>query len=363
MKAFKKLVRCWIIGAAVGALGVTALLWPPSAVAGGTSYYVAPGGSDSASGTSARTPFATVQKALDVAPSGSRIVLAPGRYLQDATTRRDGVRITGPKDAVVQGSGGSSRILQIRHDDISISGFTIDGLVGPSDRAESYRDKLIYAMSETPGDGVDNVRISRMTLVNAGGECVRLRYLITAAEVDHNRIGPCGVHDFRFDGGGKNGEGIYLGTAPEQQGQNGAPDARPDVSRDNRIHHNRIDTQGNECVDIKENSTANLVDHNDCTGQRDPKSAGLDSRGSGNAFLRNRVHDNLGAGIRFGGDTPADGTANDAVGNSIRRNAQGGIKFQATPQGAVCGNHMSDNSGGDAVGTFGDLYEPARPCR
>lgn len=348
----------------IGAATVLAMLTPVlPAAAATTSYYVAPGGSDSASGRSPHSAFATIQKALDVAPTGSRIVLARGHYLQDAVSRRDGVTLTGPKDAVVQGSGHTSRIIEIRHDDMTIAGFTIDGLVGPADKADSYRDKLIYVMSTVPGDGVENVRITRMTLANAGGECVRLRYLIIGAEVDHNVVGPCGVHDFVFGGGGKNGEGIYLGTAPEQQGKNGAPDARPDVSRDNRIHHNRIDTQGNECVDIKENSTANVVDHNDCTGQLDPKSAGLDSRGSGNSFLHNRVHDNLGAGIRFGGDLPSDGTMNVAVGNIVRRNDQGGIKFQATPQGAVCGNQMSDNRGGDAVGTYRDLYAPGEPCR
>ncbi|MEU1811788.1 DUF1565 domain-containing protein [Micromonospora aurantiaca (nom. illeg.)] len=323
-------------------------------------YYVAPGGDDTAAGTRG-APFATIQHALDVAPGGATVHLAAGTYRQDAVTRRPGVTITGPRAAVVRG-GGAARIMQVQHDDTTLSGFTVDGLHGAADQRDGYRDKLLYVMSTTPGDGVDGLRVLGMRLANAGGECVRLRYLITHAEVAFNDVGPCGVDDFVFAGGGKNGEAIYLGTAPEQQGANGAPDARPDVSRDNRIHHNHIDTRGNECVDIKENSTANTVEFNWCTGQQDPNSAGFDARGSGNTFRWNASVGNRGAGIRFGGDTAADGVDNDAYGNLIRGNAAGGIKFQATPQGRVCGNVMSDNTGGDAVGTYAGRYAPTTAC-
>src|SRR5882757_8784556 len=79
-----------------------------ASVAGGN-YYVSPAGSDSAGGTSSSHAFATIQHALDVAPSGSTIHLAAGIYLQDAVTRRDGITLTGPATAVVQG-GGAARI-------------------------------------------------------------------------------------------------------------------------------------------------------------------------------------------------------------------------------------------------------------
>lgn len=326
-----------------------------------TSYYVSPSGDDAHGGTSAATAFRTLQKAFDVAPSGSTIRLAPGTYLQDAVTRRPSVRVTGPASAVFKGAGGS-RILQVQHDDVTLDGFSIDGLFGAADSKDGYRDKLIYAMSTVAGDGVAGLTIRGMTLTNAGGECVRLRYLITGAEVSGNRITGCGVHDFVFGDGGKNGEAIYIGTAPEQQGANGAPDARPDVSRDNHVFGNVINTLGNECVDIKENSTANLVEANVCTGQKDPQSAGFDARGSGNTFRYNVARGNLGAGIRFGGDTPTDGTGNDAYGNVITDNAAGGIKFQAQPQGLVCGNAMSNNTGGNAVGTYASAFNPTAPC-
>lgn len=333
----------------------------PAAADPVVNLFVRPAGADDASGRSAATPFATIQHALDVAPSGTIIHLAPGQYWQDAVTVRPGITILGPAEAVLRGAGGP-RILQVQHDDVTLAGFTIDGLAGDPATPDGYRDKLLYVMSTTPGDGVDRLKVHDMTLANAGGECVRLRYLITHAQVWNNRIGPCGVHDFVFAGGGKNGEAIYLGTAPEQQGKNGAPDAAPDVSRDNWIHDNVIDTRGNECVDIKENSTANLVERNHCTGQKDPNSGGFDARGNGNTFRYNTVIGSVGAGVRLGGDTAADGLDNDVYGNVITGNLAGGIKFQRAPQGQVCGNVMDANVGGDAVGTYKALFTPTTPC-
>ncbi|MET9273968.1 right-handed parallel beta-helix repeat-containing protein [Kribbella sp. NPDC003557] len=338
-----------------------ALALPAVPAHAATDYYVATTGSDATSGTSTGSPFATIQKALDVAPRGATVHLASGTYLQDAVTIRSGVTITGPSSAVVKGAG-NSRILQIQHDGVTLDGFTIDGLFGSSSSKDGYRDKLVYVMSTSPGDGVGTLTIRNMRLKNAGGECLRLRYLITNADVHDNTVGPCGVYDFKFGDGGKNGEGIYLGTAPEQQGENGAPDDQPDRSRNNRIHDNTIATYGNECVDVKENSTANVIEYNDCSRQKDPSSGGLDARGNGNTFRYNTIHDNTGAGVRLGGDTETDGTGNNVYGNTITNNASGGIKFMRTPQGQVCGNTMSGNTGGNSVGTYAADFTPTAAC-
>jgi hypothetical protein len=338
-----------------------ALALPAVPAHAATDYYVATTGSDANSGTSTGTPFATIQKALDTAPRGATVHLASGTYLQDAVTIRSGVTITGPSTAVVKGAG-NSRIFQIQHDSVTLDGFTIDGLFGSSSSKDGYRDKLVYVMSTSPGDGVGTLTIRNMRLKNAGGECLRLRYLITNADVHDNTVGPCGVYDFKFNDGGKNGEGIYLGTAPEQQGQNGAPDAQADRSRNNHVHHNTIATYGNECVDVKENSTANVIEHNDCSQQKDSSSGGLDARGNGNTFRYNTIHDNTGAGVRLGGDTETDGVDNHVYGNTITNNASGGVKFMRTPQGQVCGNTMSGNTGGDSVGTYAANFTPTAAC-
>lgn len=348
----------------VAALAVGApLVFPPPSVAAAaaTAYYVSPSGSDSNSGTSAGSPLATIQKAVDLAPTGAVVNLAAGTYKQDVVTKRAGVTITGPANAVVKGAG-DARIIQVQHDSTTLNGFTVDGLHGSSTDVAGYRLKLIYVMSTTPGNGVGGLRITGMTLKNAADECLRVRYLVTGADISENTITDCGVADFRFGGGGKNGEGIYLGSAPEQQGANGAPDAAPDISRNNRIHHNTIATRGNECVDVKENATNNYVEYNDCSQQKDAGSGGLDARGSGNIFRYNTIHDNVGAGIRLGGDTATDGIDTSVYGNTITGNAGGGIKFMRTPQGPVCTNTMSGNTGGDAVGTYGSEYAPTGAC-
>jgi parallel beta-helix repeat protein len=335
--------------------------------AAGVSYYVNPQGSDSNRGTSPDAPLKTIQQALRLAQPGDVITLAPGDYFQDVTTERNGLReapitITGPANAVLKGAG-NGRIFQVNHDYLTLNGFTIDGLHGNAGARDGYRDKLLYALGTEQRAGVIGMRVLNMTFKNAGGECVRLRYFAQQNEIANSTFQNCGVHDYRFSAGGKNGEGIYIGTAPEQLGDGKNPTTDPDQSNGNWIHHNTFNTQGNECVDIKEASSGNIVEHNMCTGQKDPESAGFDSRGNGNTFRYNTSYGNLGAGVRLGGDTSSDGQNNDVYGNTIRDNKAGGIKFQRTPQRTICGNTMSGNSGGDAVGSYADSYNPTSACQ
>lgn len=317
-------------------------------------------------GTGTRNdPLASIQKALERAMPGDRISLAPGRYFQDFKTVRDGrqgqpIVIEGRKDAIVSGAG-EPRIVQIHHDHIELHGFTIDGKHLSNDSKDAYRDKLVYAIGARPGDGVTGLRIIGMQLKNSGGECIRLRYQAQRNEVAHSTIQNCGVYDFLYDGGGKNGEGIYIGTAPEQLGRNGAPDSAIDQSNANWIHHNTFDTRGNECVDIKEGSSGNIIEHNRCTGQKDKDSAGLDARGNGNVFRHNTVYKNRGAGIRLGGDTAWDGIENSAYANTLKDNAVGSLKILTTPQGKICGNTITGKKT-DTTGKFGDRINPRQPC-
>ncbi len=336
------------------------------AMVGGTAYYVSPQGSDKNPGTSPSAPFKTIQQAIRLAQPGDVINLAPGEYYQDVVSERNGtptapITITGPADAVVKG-GGKARIFQISHDYLTLSGFTIDGLHGNPNSPDGYRDKLLFAIGTERRAGVTGMRILNMTFKNAGGECVRLRYFAQQNEIAHSTFLNCGVHDFRFNGGGKNGEAIYIGTAPEQLRDGKNPTADPDQSNGNWIHHNTFNTQGNECVDIKEASTGNIVEYNTCTGQKDPEAAGFGSRGSGNVFRYNTSYGNVGAGVRLGGDTSNEGINNDVYGNTIRDNRGGGIKVQRSPQRMICGNIMSGNNGGDATGSYASSVKPTVPC-
>lgn len=332
----------------------------------GIKLFVKPDGDDNNDGRSVQSAFRSIQKAVDTANPGDTINLGSGTYFQDIITKKDGlpnspILITGPKTAIVKGAG-NPRVFEINHSYITLNGFTIDGLHGSSTSKSGYRDKLIYVLAKSPGKGVTNIKILNMDIKNAGGECVRLRYFAQNNEIAYNNIGPCGAIDFIFADGGKNGEGIYIGTAPEQRDNKTNPTKDIDQSNNNWIHHNQIDTQGNECVDIKEGSEGNVVEYNNCTGQRDSESGGMDSRGNGNIFRYNEIFKNDGAGVRLGGDKKNDGINNDVYGNIIRDNASGGIKIQRDPQGKICGNVMERNIGGNLVGTDNSKIDPEKSC-
>jgi hypothetical protein len=293
------------------------------------------------------TPQSGLQDALNRAQPGDVIALAPGDYRGAVKSVRDGTKakpisICGPKTAVLRGTEYDQRIFEINHDHLVLDGFTIDGQFGadPADK-NSYAGKLIYAIGTKKGDGPSDNRFLNMTFKNAGGECVRLRYFAERNEIANSVFRVCGLYDFKFDEGGKNGEAIYIGTAPEQQGMNGAPDAQKDGSDGNWVHDNDFVTKGNECVDIKENSSKNLVESNVCTGQRDKESGGFDSRGNRNTFRFNTSFKNKGAGIRFGGDGKKEGILNVAYGNVIRDNGPYGIQMTRNPQRLICGNTIT----------------------
>jgi hypothetical protein len=329
-------------------------------------YYVSPGGKDTNNGTSEQYPFQSIDKALSIAEAGNVIQLAEGRYHQTISTVKNGtdnkpITIQGNKNVVVYGSANEGRIVEIKHDYVTLKGFTIDGLNGTGDRKEDYRDKLIYVIGGTDSDGVTGLKITNMTMQNAGGECIRLRYFATNNEVSDSVIKTCGVYDFKFNGGGKNGEGIYIGTAPEQRNNGRNPTSDIDRSDNNRIFRNAIDTYGNECVDVKEGSSHNIVEYNICQNQLDEDSAGFDARGSGNTFRYNTSQNNKGAGVRLGGDEIIDGINNNVYGNILENNNAGAIKILRYPQAKICENLIKYTS--DSMQEKYDLDDFHKKCR
>ncbi len=356
-----KLVEIFLLTPAVSPDGKTVVIT-------GKKYYVSSTGNDNLDGLSEKSALFTIQNAIDLLQPGDGVILADGTYLQDFVTRRNGtdskpIIITGSKKAVIKGSGKNQRIIEINHDFQILKGFTVDGLNGDNNDEKNYRDKLIYAQGNEPLNGITGLRILDMDLKNAGGECVRIKYFAQKNEIAHNNIVGCGAYDFIFKGEGKNGEGIYIGTAPEQIADDKNPTQDIDLSNDNWIHDNFINTQGNECVDIKEGSSGNLVENNKCTGQKDTESAGLDSRGSGNVFRKNEVYGSKGAGIRLGGDKKSDGINNVVAENFLHDNENGGIKFQRNPQKQICGNRFKNNKKGDLVGEYGSENKNQETCK
>lgn len=312
----------------------------------------------------------SIQAALERAKPGDTIELGVGHYFEDLrsvreATQREPITIRGSRDSVIRGSGQSSRIIQINHDYHHLVGFTVDGLVGKPNEKNSYRDKLIYVQGRRPHRGVEGTLIDSLELRNAGGECLRLRYFVTHSEIRNSRFIGCGVHDFKFPPGGKNGEAIYLGTSSTQWADGKNPTDGPDHSRDNWIHHNTFQTWGNECVDIKEGAERNLVEHNLCEQQLDPESGGFDSRGDNNVFRYNTVRNNRGAAFRLGGHVVvghAYGVGNQVYGNIIGLNDGGGVKIMVNPQEKICGNQFQDAATKRVVGKRAQDVRPEQPC-
>ncbi len=325
-------------------------------LASGKNYFVSPSGNDKNSGQEEKSPLKSIQTALKKAKAGDAINLLAGEYRENIKTVRRGtvkqpIIIKGPRGAVLKGKG-NDRVVEINHSYIRLEGFTIDGQRNEGKKEEDFADKLIYILGKEKKKKLYGLKISDMEIKNAGGECIRLRYLVQKSEIKNNTIKNCGIHDFRFNAGGKNGEAIYIGTAPEQRKDGKNPTSDVDKSDQNWIHDNYIETKGNECVDIKEGSSMNVVEKNKCTGQKDPESGGMDSRGNNNIFRDNEIFDNIGAGIRFGGDGQRDGIKNIAKRNVLRNNLAGGIKIERKPQREICGNTFLNNGNKDFFGKY-----------
>ena len=295
---------------------------PIRAQSDGAHYYVSPDGDSSNIGTAPLRPFRSIQQALQLAQPGDTIHLAPGHYYQDVFTVRDGepgrpITITGTAKAVVHGLT-SNRIFQVHHDYISLIGFTIDGLRRNAEpnRMGAFREKLLYVIGYDARDGVNNLRVLGMTFRNAGEECLRIKYFARHNEIAYSSFRDCGIWDFVFDAHGVVGEAVYLGTSSKQWDINLT--IEPDVTAHNWVHHNFMDTQGNECVEAKEGSEYNIIEYNICTGQKDPNSGGIVSRGRGNIIRYNEIYGNVGAGVRLGGhlvDGVQYGVENEVYGN------------------------------------------------
>ena len=341
----------------------------PGSAQTGMQYFVHPQGDNSNSGVSVSSPFRSIQHALQLAGPGDTIHLLPGHYYQDVFTVRDGepgqpITVVGTANAVVHGLT-SNRIFQVHHDYISLIGFTIDGLRRNAEpnRMGAFREKLLYVIGYDARDGVNNLRVLGMTFRNAGEECLRIKYFARHNEIAYSSFHDCGIWDFVFDAHGVVGEAVYLGTSSKQWDINLT--IEPDLTARNWVHHNFMDTQGNECVEAKEGTEYNIIEYNICTGQKDPNSGGIVSRGKGNIIRYNEIYDNVGAGVRLGGhlvDGVQYGVENEVYGNLIHGNEAGGVKILVAGQGLICGNGLWDNKAGDASGALGDHYDPAAPC-
>jgi hypothetical protein len=293
----------------------------PPAPAGRT-WHVSAAARSGGDGTSG-APFGLIPDALAAARPGDLVSVGPGIYPGFATAgpgRPDAPIVIKGTAAAVRGDGSEGRLVEILHDHVTLTGFDI---------AEGDIGVWIF--------GATGVRLTGNVIHELAGECVRVKYHAHDNEIVGNRIEGCG-QDFDTDDGNKNGEGVYIGTSPEQIDRNPTPE--PDASDGNWVHGNFIKTPA-ECVDIKEGASNNLVEGNLCRGGRDPDGAGFSVRGNANTVRDNVSEDHDGAGIRLGGDGTGDGVDNVVTGNRLSGNDGYAVKVQREPQRMVCGNEIS----------------------
>lgn len=297
-------------------------------------FRVAPVSPASDQDGSAAHPFGSLQRALEAAGPGDLVRIARGRYRGPVESVRSGTRdrpivVRGAPGATIVGDG-TGRLVEITHDHIHVRGLTLR-------RAE----KIVWI------EGARGVRLIDNDISGAGGECVRVRADSRANGIIANRIGDCGRRGFDASRGRKNGEGVYIGTAPEQ-----LDDGEVDRSGANVVRANRISPRA-ECVDVKEGSALNLIRDNRCTGGDDEDSGGISARGLHTIITGNVITGNAGAGIRLGGDEDADGIRAWVVGNRIHGNGGYGLKVMRWPQ-FICGNRIARNAEGPVGGDHGD---------
>ena len=348
---------------------------PPSAapVAPQPPLYVSPEGRDSNDGATPGTPLATIQAALEKATPNTTINLAAGVYHEELTTVRDGapgapITIKGPEtgtdregryQAVLYGTG---RVVNIDHSWITLDGFTIDGqeqlanIPFPTDLATidawkaSIQDRvedarLVYVGSAEESRDLTGITISNMFLSGAGGECVRLRNNAHGNTIVDSVIQYCGMYG-KGDGEERaeyhNGEGVYIGTSPESDGQ---PMSDNDTSSQNVVARNIIRTYGSECFNVKENAHDNVFEDNVCssnTESREFEGSNVELRGYANVVRNNRISESAGYSIKI----QTDGEEYDRGGNVVENNQLSGaaaetfkIKSDAE-QGRFCGNSV-----------------------
>jgi parallel beta-helix repeat protein len=315
---------------------LVASLFANTATAAPKVLHVSPAGSDKAAGTAVK-PLKSLQKALELAATGDTIELAAGNYTGEVKTRVSGVTISGRPGASVSSPG--NRGIEVLHDKTVIRGITIEKC-----------DIGIWVY------GANDCLLEDLTVRDIGGEGIRIKNQScnnTVRQCDFQRMGREG---FDVAAGKKNGEGVYIGTAPEQRGKNTPPDV-PDRCTGNLVEDCTFATEAAEAVDMKEDSEENIVRRCTGTDSRDPDGPIFGSRGDKNRFEDCVATGGQGHGFRFGGDTVKAGQHGQkeartyGVNNVMRncraeKNALWGAAPMVQPQDIDASNQFAENGKG-----------------
>ncbi|MBI4330659.1 MAG: right-handed parallel beta-helix repeat-containing protein [Chloroflexi bacterium] len=301
------------------------------ALAAGAIYVDPVAGNDANSGM-VGNPYRTLQKALQVVQPGATVRLASGVYQEANHTVTAG---TASAPIVIEPAEGALPVLDGKRRTLNAiriihSFYTVRNL------------EIRNVKEGVRIEGASGVVLENNKIHHVSNEGLRLRYFSRGNIVKNNAIWATGLSG--------NGEGIYLGTAPEQRYKNGG---KPDTSTWNIITGNEI-YNVTEGIDIKEDSSFNTVSGNVIHNNTDPQSGGINVRADANYLYNNVSFNNAGAGYRFGGDvtySPEFGDnyrygVNNVLRNNVARNNRGyGYKFMNGPQYSDASNTGAANGG------------------
>lgn len=303
-------------------------------------WYVHAKHAGSGSGT-ANNPFPTITQALQTAQPGDVIRVFPGIYTEEIKTTRKGT-----KDAPITLTSAESERPII---DLKWKGN------GPIFAHSNYILENFEVRNFRQGIRIENashVTVRNNDIHHGEHECVRIRHFSRQNIVENNTIHFCGATSATKRLSNGNGEGIYLGTAPEQRERNGG---KADTSTHNQVRNNRI-YDVTESVDVKEDASYTLVEGNELYKNSDANSGAINVRGDNNSIKGNTAYDNTGSGFRFGGDAGVENAngvihnygQNNIVRNNIAlRNGQYGYKLMVKTQDFDCSNSARENKNGD----------------
>lgn len=238
--------------------------------------FVAPTGSDTASGTR-EDPLNTIQEGFNRAEPGDTIHALPGRYHERVETVRPGtsenpIVLTGPPEAVFIGGDETSlpEPLKILHSHIHILGMTFDGLQNPdkpdvvskdAPGGSSYARGNIYVNPFANGSEykfpgyIRDIKIKPHAVGNVLGAMINTFFAHDVEIGEFRVLGPGGIKHLKGDQDGHNGEVVYVGIPPDKFGGNGTniSGATVDQSSGYHIHHILNDNgyPHAELVDIK----------------------------------------------------------------------------------------------------------------
>jgi len=134
-------------------------------------WYVAPNGTGN--GTSAATPFGTVQQGVNAAMPGDTVTVAAGTYAETVTTQRSGsagmpITLRAAPGAAVTVTA-SGRVLTLQHAFVVVQGLILDGQYGMNDtvRIEDEGDDVTLRDCEvrrSTRDCIDMLSPARVTI-------------------------------------------------------------------------------------------------------------------------------------------------------------------------------------------------------